>query len=355
MKKLSTALVCLIILLAGCSSSSPAQPVGDAELPITLSLVPAQNLGFTVSRVRATITCDDFVDSMNLAIVDTVATGTFSDLQPGIYCITIQVFDDEDMLIATGSGAGEVIAGETTTVFITLDFLPTTGELVIIVTWNVPQPEPPTAVLFIGNSYTASYGGMGQLLYDMTTAVYGDSVLCAQSVVYGGYTLEMHWNNPATLDAIGSGNWDLVVLQEQSTRPIDDPELMYQYADSLCSYIRMYGAEPAFFMTWAREYDPTMTEPLAAAYNYCGAAFDAEVIACGRAFARCRENCPDISIYRPDGSHPNAQGSYLALCLFYSELWDADPRGIEWTFDPGITTDERASLQQCAWETAQTY
>lgn len=355
MKYLIPILICLIGVLAGCSSSSPAQPVGDAELPITLSLVPAQNLGFAVSRVRATITRDDFVDSMNLAIVDTVATGTFTDLEPGMYCITIQVFGDDNALIATGSGTGEVIAGETTTVYIALDFLPTTGELVIIVTWNEPQPQPPAAVLFIGNSYTASYGGMGQLLYDMTTAVHGDSVLSAQSVVFGGYTLEMHWNNAATLDAIRTGDWDLIVLQEQSTRPIDDPELMYQYADSLCSYIRMYGAEPAFFMTWAREYDPSMTEPLAAAYNYCGAAFDAEVIACGRAFAKCRTDFPDIALYRPDGSHPNAQGTYLALCMFYSELWDADPQGIEWTFDPAITAGERANLQQCAWETAQMY
>ncbi|MCD6181527.1 MAG: hypothetical protein J7K89_04000 [Candidatus Cloacimonetes bacterium] len=38
--------------------------------------------------------------------------------------------------------------------------------------------------------------------------------------------------------AIMNGNWNVVVLQEQSTRPVDDPELMYQFADSLCTFIR---------------------------------------------------------------------------------------------------------------------
>jgi hypothetical protein len=165
----------------------------------------------------------------------------------------------------------------------------------------------------------------------------------------------MHWNNPTTIEKIESHDWDLVILQEQSMRPIENPELMYQYADSLCYLIRENGAEPAFFMTWAREYNPNMIEPLAAAYNYCGTNFDSEVIACGRAFQKCKEEYPEIGLYSSDGSHPNQYGAYLAVCMFFSELWQESPIGVDWIFDDTITNEERTILQQCAWDTSLEY
>ena len=347
--------ISVIVAMGGCTRTAPNEPIAESELPITISLAPAIAMDFMVSQVRATITSGNFVDSMNLAIADSVASGTFEDLEPGFYNVSIQVFDENGEIIASGNGSGEVIAGETTTVYITLQFIDSSGNLEIIVEWEDQPYQPPQSILFVGNSYTASYGGMGELLSDFTREAFGEPVLDAESVTFGGYTFQMHWSNSFTREAIATGDWDLVVLQEQSTRPVEEPDLMYQYADSLCNFIRENGSEPAFFMTWAREYDPEMIEPLAAAYNYCGEANEANVISCGRAFQRCREEYPEIGLYSSDGSHPNQQGSYLAMCLFFSELWQESPVGVDWVIDEVITDEERVNLQNCAWETSLAY
>ncbi len=343
----------ILLFVISCSRTNPNEPSEHADLPLNISLAPAIAMNIEIGQVMATITCGNYVDSMNLAITDSVASGIFEDLNPGFYNIVIQVFNLEGELVAIGSGSGEVVSGETTTAVITLEFVENTGNLEIIIEWGLF--DAPSTILFLGNSYTASYGGMDQILTDLTTAAFEEQVLEADNVTSGGYTLEMHWNNPVTIEKIESGNWDLVILQEQSTRPVDNPELMYQYADSLCNLIRDNGAEPAFFMTWAREYDPDMIEPLAAAYNYCGTNFNSAVIACGRAFQKCKEDYPNIGLYSGDGSHPNQCGAYLAACMFFSELWQESPIGIEWALDETITDEERMMLQQCAWDTSLEY
>ena len=47
-------------------------------------------------------------------------------------------------------------------------------------------------------------------------------VVYAESVTAGGATLQRHWEGGGALAAIRRGGWDFVVLQEQSTRPLDD-------------------------------------------------------------------------------------------------------------------------------------
>jgi hypothetical protein len=171
----------------------------------------------------------------------------------------------------------------------------------------------------------------------------------------GGYTLQDHYDDPACTGMIKHGSWDLVVMQEQSTRPVTDPDLMWEYAALLADVIESSGARPGFFMTWAREYDPSMTDPLDEAYSHAGAQVDGMVSPVGLAWERVREVQPLIDLYDQDGSHPSPAGTYLAACTMYAAIMGESPAGIEYCCDPGLSAEDRALIQQCAWEAVCEY
>jgi hypothetical protein len=326
-----------------------------SELPISLSLQPAIDNGFDVTQVIVTITRENYISSLNLTIEGNTASGTFYDLEPGIYTIELEIYED-DLLIATGSGTGEVIAGETTIVNIELVFVPLTGNLTIIVDWTNLLPEYPQRILFIGNSITYYNGGVGQHTMNLANNIDPTLEIECAALTGGGWTLEMHYNNPALIEEIQQGNYDLVILQEMTSRPVNDPDLFYYYAATLDSVITASGAETAFFFSWPFEdVFSTMIEQQAAAYNYIGQQLDARVIPVARAWQLSLQENPEIDLFMPDGNHPTVQGTYLACCTFFSFLWDETSVGATYINDPTITLPERVALQQNAWDTYQIY
>jgi hypothetical protein len=192
-------------------------------------------------------------------------------------------------------------------------------------------------VLFIGNSYTQSN--------DLPTMVrllalsMGDT-LVTQMVAPGGFTFEGHSTNSATLTAIDQGNWDHVVLQEQSQRPAFSPAQVAQqvlpYAAQLVDRIRSISpcAEPVFLMTWGREngdqqncavYPPVCTyegmqQRLWESYVLMAEQNDAHCAPAGSTWRSYRDAHPAAALYT-DGSHPNVLGSYIAATTLYATLF----------------------------------
>ncbi|RKX88445.1 MAG: hypothetical protein DRP58_00385 [Spirochaetes bacterium] len=326
-----------------------------SDLPISISLQPALENGFEVTQVIVTITRDDFISSLDLQIEENTASGTFEDLEPGIYNIYVEVYED-DVIIATGSGSGEVIVGENTVVEINLEFVQTTGSLTVIVDWTDLLPEYPQRILFIGNSITYFNGGVDLHTMNLANNIDPGLEVYCSSVVGGGWTLEMHFNNTATIDSITNGNFDMVILQEMTSRPVNDPDLFYYYATALDSVITAAGAQTAFFYSWPFEGEfNTMIEQQAAAYNYIGQQLDAPVIPVARAWQHSLQENPEIDLYIEDGNHPTVQGTYLACCTFFSFIWDETTVGATYVNDPEITIFQRDALQQVAWDTYLVY
>ena len=81
---------------------------------------------------------------------------------------------------------------------------------------NCNEQEDSLNVLFIGNSYTAS-NNLTNIISSIATSM-GDNLITESSLL-GGATLQLHASNSNTNDLIMSGNWDYVVLQEQSQYP----------------------------------------------------------------------------------------------------------------------------------------
>lgn len=228
-------------------------------------------------------------------------------------------------------------------------------QMVTAVQGLIPLPQYPERVLFVGNSYTAYNGGIDVLLTNLVESTHPGLSLTAQRQAPGGSSFESHWNNLTTRQLITFGSWDIVVLQEQSTRPISDPELMYEYGTLLDSIIIGSSAQTVFFMTWARSFDPEMIEGLSEAYSYLGILLEAAVAPVGLAWAEIVENNPDINLYTGDGSHPNSYGTYLTGCVFYSLIYQRSPEGLEYSNNVEMTAAEQSLLQRTAWEIVDDY
>src|SRR5690349_20094570 len=107
----------------------------------------------------------------------------------------------------------------------------------------------PLKVLFIGNSFTARNNLPG-LIAGLATA--RGKGLEHRLISAGGASLRTHWNAGEALKAIEGGQYELVVLQEQSTLPVKNARRMHENVRLFDQAIRAAGAKTVLYMTWAR-------------------------------------------------------------------------------------------------------
>lgn len=202
-------------------------------------------------------------------------------------------------------------------------------------------------VLFLGNSYT--YGNNLPDLF-ATLSADGSHSVFVDSYTAGGQILDTYANATAPQNKIKEGNWDIVILQEQSqipTIPYYKENLMYPAARQLEDTIRKYNpcATIMMFMTWGRRFggqqcdsDGThcspvfadfshMQDSLASAYTGIANEIQASVAPVGRAWEDIILNTSTV-LHTGDNSHPNNNGSYLAACVFYAMIWKESPVGL---------------------------
>lgn len=206
--------------------------------------------------------------------------------------------------------------------------------------------------LFLGNSYT----GVNDLpgLTQQVTASTGNTLLI-DSNTPGGYTLQGHSTNATSLQKIQQGNWDFVVLQEQSQIPSFPIGYVttncYPFATNLNTIILQNNpcAETVFYMTWGRENgdsDNCATNPpvctyegmdnlLSERYIEMANSNNAIISPVGAVWRYLRTNHPTLNLYSGDGSHPSLAGSYAAACTFNTVLFRNDPQLI--TFNSSLS------------------
>jgi len=203
------------------------------------------------------------------------------------------------------------------------------------------------SVLFVGNSYTQASGGLWNMVKHIYDSVEPDT-LSVGHITAGGATYRNHLNNQRLHDEIQTGNWDTVVFQEQSCMPVINPSATYLFGDSLAWLTKAGGAQPVFFMTWARKNDPFMLEGLQAGYSRMGAVHSSPVAPCGIAFDLIRINHPEIDPYAGDGAHPSPGGSYTAACVVAVTVYGIDLSSTGIWQPQQISTEEAEILRQAA-------
>lgn len=218
-------------------------------------------------------------------------------------------------------------------------------------------------VLFIGNSYTY-VNNLPVLVSGLATSS-GDQLIHSSSAP-GGYTLQQHCSNASTLALIAQGNWDFVVLQEQSQLPaFPDQQVqtdVYPFAHILDSTIKAYNpcAKTVFYMTWGRKngdasncafFPPICTylgmdSLLQLRYTNMADSNDAVVCPVAKVWRYLRNNHPSIELYDTDESHPSLKGSFAAACAFYSVLFGKDP--VLCSYNGGLLSQDAATIKNAA-------
>jgi len=194
--------------------------------------------------------------------------------------------------------------------------------------------NPCLRVLFVGNSYTAVNDLPGMVA---ALAQAGGHPIQTGMDAPGGFTLAQHLNSPQTLAALQSSKWDFVVLQEQSQIPaVEQTRLqeMYPAARVLVQKVRLTGAQPIFFLTWAHrdgwsennlpDYE-SMQLQINQGYMTIANELISLVAPVGYAWLTAWLQDPQLDLYQADGSHPTAQGTYLAACVFYAVIFRQSP------------------------------
>jgi hypothetical protein len=181
-------------------------------------------------------------------------------------------------------------------------------------------------LLFIGNSFTARNDLPG-LIARLAQA--RGHVQEHRLISVGGASLRTHWNKGEAPAEIRSGQYDYVVLQEQSTLPVKNAQRMAENVRLFGETIRAAGAKMALYMTWSRRHAPDAQRAITDAYTSVGRELGATVVPVGVAWHKFRDKHDRPDLYDKDGSHPSLAGSYLAACVFLGALFGESPVGID--------------------------
>ncbi|MFG0306981.1 MAG: hypothetical protein ACF8Q5_12295 [Phycisphaerales bacterium JB040] len=222
----------------------------------------------------------------------------------------------------------------------------------------------PLNLLFYGNSFSASGGGVHTLVRDIATAA-GHETPHVYGRIVSGQTLEYHLNTGTSVITSGipaGQEWDFVTLQEYSTRPTTHPAdgnvpAFLNGAQGLYQAVQNHSpdARAVLFETWARHpahffYPDTWSGPevmqqeLRDNYNAAQALLDpmggAEVAPVGDAFQGAGFETP---LYAGDLYHASNKGALLISLVLYGTIYDDTTTG---DFDLSGVRDRLGLSQQ---------
>jgi hypothetical protein len=210
-----------------------------------------------------------------------------------------------------------------------------------------PEPKP---ILYIGNSYT-SVNDLPNMIAELAKAG-KQPAFDIQRELIGGATLEKHFNEGKGPKKIAEKKWELVVLQENSMRPITDPKAMMEYGKKLDAEIKKQKSKTLLYLTWARDGASENQSKITNAYRELAKEIGATIVPVGLAWEAALKDDPKCGLHAADKSHPTKKGTYLAACVFYGVLYGQSPVGLPGK--PGGLDDADAKkLQEIAWKTVE--
>ncbi len=214
-------------------------------------------------------------------------------------------------------------------------------------------------VLFIGNSYTY-YNNLPDIVQAMAEAT--DTPMQVDSYTAGAMSLRGFLNSPQHAQAaqkLARGNYDWVVLQDQSQTPAYNPAETRESVKQWCRLAQQSKTKVLLFITWAHAAEvngnprlqTTMQDDTT--HTYCCAATEnkATVAPVGEAWRRWYRKHPNRALHTKDLSHPNKEGSYLAACVLFSSLTSTPATDIPVRLRSAkqlVASGRARELQKCA-------
>lgn len=190
-----------------------------------------------------------------------------------------------------------------------------------------PGPGDGPAILFVGNSLTY-FNDMPDIVAAISLGAADDPPMRVGMVAFPGVSLEDHWNRGDALDAIDSGEWDLVVLQQgPSTLPESRAHLV-EWAGRFAERIRAAGAEPALYSVWPTDGTEAGYDATLASYAAAADAVDGMLIPAGEAWRAARARDEALSFTIIDGFHPSLLGSVVVAYAVWHAVGGRSPVGL---------------------------
>lgn len=208
--------------------------------------------------------------------------------------------------------------------------------------------------LFIGNSYTHTNDLPG-----MVANVLGDNGinLEVESITPGGRTLTQHASDATVRSTILNGDFDFVILQEQSQRPAM-PQLLSDQsipaARTLGAMAIDSGAAVILFETWGhRSGSPNtghtsfdaMQTALTSGYWSLAEAAGGTISPVGSTWGRALSTT-SVVLHSADGSHPSPAGTHLASLVMARTMLGEPLTSFP---DNGIPSTEADQLAGLLW------
>lgn len=206
-----------------------------------------------------------------------------------------------------------------------------------------------TRILFVGNSYTSRHQ-LPRLIADLVAGADPSQRVEPVAIVAGGASLRRHWNAGIAQKTLAKSAWDWVVLQEQSTLPVKNRARYHENVRLFATEVAKHGARLALYLTWERQGAATQAR-INEAVEAIATEVNARVVPVGPAWQRAMQQFPDVPLYLDDGSHPTAEGVYLAACVFVVALFDRQPIGTTVSDALGLKREIAEKLQSIAWDT----
>ena len=208
--------------------------------------------------------------------------------------------------------------------------------------------------LFIGNSHTFENDLPG-----MVANVMGANGvdLEVELIATGGRTLAQHVGDPNVRTSITTGDFDLVILQEQSEFPAISQRLSnesYPAAEQLGEWASDAGVRVILFETWGHRNGSTfsghdtfegMQVAVSRGYWALAEASGGTVAPAGSTWARSLA-ANDIVLHAADGYHPAPAGTHLASLVIARTILGEPLTSFP---DNGIADDEAEQLAGLLW------
>lgn len=221
----------------------------------------------------------------------------------------------------------------------------------------------PIRVLFVGNSQIY-YNDLPKIFETLAESAPKDRPrIKADRAVFGGASLESHWNKGDGKDTargkIAAEKWDYVIIQEIYYAK---PEPFNKYARMFHDLIQQHGGKTVLYCTAGINKDyPQGFEALHDMHIALGKELKVPVAAAGKAWRTYWGDNPTeearLDLYHADKAHPGRRGSYLSACTLYALITGESPIGLanRLSEEPAntIPAEQAKRFQEVAWRVHQ--
>ena len=230
----------------------------------------------------------------------------------------------------------------------------------LIIETEKAQPE---TILFVGNSYLY-YGDSLHNHFKRMVEEYFNGGSSIKSATISGSKLKHHdverMIKPRAISSIE--NFDLVILQGWSSETLtkaNRKEFSY-FVKKHVDAIKANNSKAALYMTHAyvkphKNFINNQIRIIEETYTKAGKENQAMVIPVGLAFDLAYQEEPSIRLHKPDATHPNLLGTYLAACTVFSSIYGKTPIGLEYDYFGAINQKDKMFLQQIADKATSMY